>query len=74
MTGSQKIVLNWLKNSYTQAYGAAIIRTIHLLQRENERADGDLALVAAYRSMDTAQEAYVVNAFVHWAMEQEDAE
>lgn len=70
---NQQIVLDWLKESYFQAMGPAIIRTIHLLQLENSNdLHGDKDITKAYRSLDTAGEAMVVKLFSDWALEQED--
>lgn len=69
---NQQIVLEWLKKQYFQGYGPAIIRTIHLLQRENSiDISGSKAVTQAYRSLNTAEEAVVVKMFADWALEQE---
>lgn len=70
---SQQIVLEWLKKQYFQGYGPAIIRTIHLLQRENTiDVSGSEPVIEVYRSLDTAGEAMVVKLFADWALEQEE--
>lgn len=70
---NQQIVLDWLKEHYFTGYGPAIIRTIHLLQRENTiDVSGSKPVIKAYRSLDTAGEAMVVKLFVDWAEEQEE--
>lgn len=67
---NQQIVLEWLKEQYFTGYGPAIIRTIHLLQRENTiDVSGSKPVIEAYRSLDTAGEAMVVKQFVDWAKE-----
>lgn len=70
---NQQIVLEWLKKEYFQGYGPAIIRTIHLLQRENSiDISGSKPVTQAYRSLNTAGEALVVKMFADWASEQEE--
>ena len=70
---NQQIVLEWLKGSYVQGYGAAVIRTIHLLQKENTVDTSDISYVrGAYRELNTAEEAVVVKMFADWSLEQED--
>lgn len=70
---NQQIVLDWLKKQYFQGYGPAIIRTIHLLQRENSiDISGSKPITQAYRSLNTAGEALVVKMFTDWALEQEE--
>lgn len=70
---NQQIVLEWLKKQYFQGYGPAIIRTIHLLQRENSiDISGSKPITQAYRSLNTAGEAVVVKTFAAWALEQEE--
>lgn len=70
---NQQIVLEWLKGSYVQGYGAAVIRTIHLLQKENTVDISDSSYVrGAYRDLNTAEEAVVVKMFADWALEQEE--
>ncbi|MFS1017321.1 hypothetical protein ACFC9J_14825 [Enterococcus casseliflavus] len=70
---NQQIVLEWLKKQYFQGYGPAIIRTIHLLQRENSiDISGSKPVTQAYRSLNTAGEALVVKNFADWALEQEE--
>ncbi|WP_142965658.1 hypothetical protein [Enterococcus casseliflavus] len=70
---NQQIVLEWLKKQYFQGYGPAIIRTIHLLQRENSiDISGSKPVTQAYRSLNTAGEALVVKKFADWALEQEE--
>lgn len=70
---NQQIVLEWLKKEYFQGYGPAIIRTIHLLQRENSiDISGSKPVTQAYRSLNTAGEALVVKKFADWALEQEE--
>ena len=70
---NQQIVLDWLKKQYFQGYGPAIIRTIHLLQRENSiDISGSKPVTQAYRSLNTAGEALVVKNFADWALEQEE--
>ena len=70
---NQQIVLEWLKEEYFQGYGPAIIRTIHLLQRENSvDISGSKPITQAYRSLNTAEEAVVVKLFADWALEQEE--
>lgn len=72
---SQQIVLEWLKKQYFQGYGPAIIRTIHLLQRENSiDISGSKPITQAYRALNTAGEAVVVKMFAAWALEQEEEE
>ncbi|MCD4961222.1 hypothetical protein [Enterococcus casseliflavus] len=72
---NQQIVLEWLKKQYFQGYGPAIIRTIHLLQRENTiDVSGSEPVIEAYRSLDTAGEAMVVKLFADWALEQDQAD
>ncbi|MDV7688756.1 hypothetical protein [Enterococcus casseliflavus] len=69
---NQLIVLDWLKGSYVQGYGAAVIRTIHLLQKENTVDISDSSYVrGAYRALNTVEEAVVVKMFADWALEQE---
>lgn len=69
---NQQIVLEWLKGSYVQGYGAAVIRTIHLLQKENTVDITDSSYVrGAYRALNTVEEAVVVKMFADWALEQE---
>ena len=69
---NQKIVLEWLKEQYFTGYGPAVIRTIHLLQRENTiDVSGSKPVIGAYRALDTAGEAMVVKLFADWALEQE---
>ena len=68
---NQQIVLEWLKGSYVQGYGAAVIRTIHLLQKENTVDITDSSYVrGAYRALNTVEEAVVVKMFADWASEQ----
>lgn len=70
---NQQIVLDWLKKQYFRGYGPAIIRTIHLLQRENSvDISGSKTITQAYRSLNTAGEAVVVKMFAAWALEQEE--
>ncbi|MBX8978141.1 hypothetical protein [Enterococcus gallinarum] len=70
---NQQIVLEWLKGSYVQGYGAAVIRTIHLLQKENTVDISDSSYVrGAYRDLNTVEEAVVVKMFADWALEQEE--
>lgn len=70
---NQQIVLEWLKGSYVQGYGAAVIRTIHLLQKENIVDITDSSYVrGAYRALNTVEEAVVVKMFADWASEQEE--
>ena len=70
---NQQIVLEWLKGSYVQGYGAAVIRTIHLLQKENTVDISDSSYVrGAYRALNTVEEALVVKKFADWALEQEE--
>ncbi|EOH85461.1 hypothetical protein I582_00656 [Enterococcus casseliflavus ATCC 49996] len=70
---NQQIVLEWLKKEYFQGYGPAIIRTIHLLQRENSiDISGSKPVTQAYRNLNTAEEAVVVKMFADWALEQEE--
>lgn len=70
---NQQIVLEWLKGSYVQGYGAAVIRTIHLLQKENTVDITDSSYVrGAYRALNTVEEALVVKKFADWALEQEE--
>ncbi|MGF2196999.1 hypothetical protein [Enterococcus casseliflavus] len=70
---NQQIVLEWLKGSYVQGYGAAVIRTIHLLQKENTVDITDSSYVrGAYRALNTVEEAVVVKMFADWALEQEE--
>lgn len=70
---NQQIVLDWLKKEYFQGYGPAIIRTIHLLQRENSiDISGSKPITQAYRSLNTAGEAVVVKTFAAWSLEQEE--
>lgn len=67
---NQQIVLEWLKKQYFQGYGPAIIRTIHLLQRENSiDFSGSKPVTQAYRSLNTAGEAVVIKMFADWALE-----
>lgn len=73
LNDNQQIVLEWLKKEYFQGYGPAIIRTIHLLQRENSiDISGSKPITQAYRSLNTAGEALVVKKFADWALEQEE--
>lgn len=73
LSENQQIVLEWLKKEYFQGYGPAIIRTIHLLQRENSiDISGSKAVTQAYRSLNTAEEAVVVKMFADWALGQEE--
>ncbi|MGF2059342.1 hypothetical protein [Enterococcus innesii] len=70
---NQQIVLEWLKGNYVQGYGAAVIRTIHLLQKENTVDISDSSYVrGAYRDLNTVEEAVVVKIFADWALEQEE--
>ncbi|MFS0996084.1 hypothetical protein [Enterococcus gallinarum] len=70
---NQQIVLDWLKEQYFTGYGPAIIRTIHLLQRENTiDVSGSKPVIEAYRALDTAGEVMVVKLFADWAQEQEE--
>ncbi|MFS1005247.1 hypothetical protein ACFC9A_03565 [Enterococcus casseliflavus] len=70
---NQQIVLEWLKGSYVQGYGATVIITIHLLQKLNDiDVLGDEPVTQAYRSLNTAGEALVVKKFADWALEQEE--
>lgn len=70
---NQQIVFEWLKGSYVQGYGAAVIRTIHLLQKENTVDITDSSYVrGAYRALNTVEEAVVVKMFADWALEQEE--
>lgn len=70
---NQQIVLEWLKGSYVQGYGAAVIRTIHLLQKENTVDITDSSYVrGAYRALNTVEEAVVVKMFADWSLEQEE--
>lgn len=70
---NQRIVLEWLKGSYVQGYGAAVIRTIHLLQKENTVDISDSSYVrGAYRALNTVEEAVVVKMFADWALGQEE--
>ena len=72
---NQQIVFGWLKGSYVQGYGAAVIRTIHLLQKENTVDISDSSYVrGAYRDLNTVEEAVVVKMFADWALEQEEEE
>lgn len=69
---NQQIVFEWLKGNYVQGYGAAVIRTIHLLQKENTVDISDSSYVrGAYRALNTVEEAVVVKMFADWALEQE---
>lgn len=69
---NQQVVLEWLKKEYFQGYGPAIIRTIHLLQKENTiDISGSKPVTQAYRALNTAEEAVVVKMFADWALEQE---
>lgn len=70
---NQQIVFEWLKGSYVQGYGPAVIRTIHLLQKENTVDITDSSYVrGAYRALNTVEEAVVVKMFADWALEQEE--
>lgn len=70
---NQQAVLEWLKGNYVQGYGAAVIRTIHLLQKENTVDISDSSYVrGAYRDLNTVEEAVVVKMFADWALEQEE--
>lgn len=70
---NQQTVLEWLKGSYVQGYGTAVIRTIHLLQKENTVDTSDISYVrGAYRELNTAEEAVVVKMFADWALGQEE--
>lgn len=70
---NQQIVFEWLKGNYVQGYGAAVIRTIHLLQKENTVDISDSSYVrGAYRDLNTAEEAVVIKMFADWALEQEE--
>ena len=69
---NQQIVFEWLKGNYVQGYGAAVIRTIHLLQKENTIISGSKPITQAYRALNTAEEAVVVKMFADWALEQEE--
>lgn len=70
---NQQIVFEWLKGNYVQGYGAAVIRTIHLLQKENTVDISDSSYVrGAYRDLNTVEEAVVVKMFADWALEQEE--
>ena len=70
---NQQIVLEWLKKEYFQGYGPAIIRTIHLLQRENSiDISRSKTVNQAYRSLNTAGEALVAKKLAEWDLEQED--
>lgn len=70
---NQQIVFEWLKGSYVQGYGATVIRTIHLLQKENTvDISGSSYVRGAYRDLNTVEEAVVVKMFADWALEQEE--
>lgn len=70
---NQQVVLEWLKGSYVQGYGPAVIITIHLLQKLNDiDVLGDEPVTKAYRALNTAGEAVVVKMFAAWASEQEE--
>lgn len=70
---NQQIVFEWLKGNYVQGYGPAVIRTIHLLQKENTVDITDSSYVrGAYRALNTVEEALVVKKFADWALEQEE--
>lgn len=72
---NQQIVFEWLKGSYVQGYGAAVIRTFYLLQKENTVDITDSSYVrGAYRALNTVEEAVVVKMFADWALEQEEEE
>lgn len=66
-------MFEWLKGNYVQGYGAAVIRMIHLLQKENTiDISGSKPVTQAYRALNTAEEAVVVKMFADWALEQEE--
>lgn len=68
---NQQIVLEWLKGNLVLGYGASLIRTIYLLQRENTiEIPENRYIREAYRSLSTSEEATVVQMFIDWALEQ----
>lgn len=70
---NQQIVLEWLKGSYVQGYGATVIITIHLLQKLNDiDVLGDESVTKAYRALNTEEEIDVIKVFADWALEQEE--
>lgn len=70
---NQQIVLEWLKGNLVLGYGASLIRTIYLLQRENTiEIPENRYIREAYRSLSTSEEATVVQMFIDWALEQEE--
>lgn len=70
---NQQIVLEWLKGNLVLGYGASLIRTIYLLQRENTiEIPENRYIREAYRSLSTSEEATVVQLFIDWALEQEE--
>lgn len=70
---NQQIVLEWLKGSYVQGYGATVIITIHLLQKLNDiDVLGDEPVTKAYRALNTEEEIDVIKVFADWALEQEE--
>ncbi len=73
LTRNQQIVLEWLKGNLVLGYGASLIRTIYLLQRENTiEIPENRYIREAYRSLSTSEEATVVQLFIDWALEQEE--
>ena len=70
---NQQVVLEWLKGNLVLGYGASLIRTIYLLQRENTiEIPENRYIRKAYRSLSTSEEATVVQIFIDWALEQEE--
>ncbi|MDT2990056.1 hypothetical protein [Enterococcus casseliflavus] len=70
---NQQVVLEWLKGNLVLGYGASLIRTIYLLQRENTiEIPENRYIRKAYRSLSTSEEATVVQLFIDWALEQEE--
>lgn len=70
---NQQIVLEWLKESYRQGWGATTIRAIYLLHKENAIEKHESSYIRkAYRKLNTFEEAIVVKLFAEWALEQEE--
>lgn len=70
---NQQVVLEWLKGNLVLGYGASLIKTIYLLQRENTiEIPENRYIRKAYRSLSTSEEATVVQLFIDWALEQEE--
>ncbi|MGM0285721.1 MULTISPECIES: hypothetical protein [unclassified Enterococcus] len=72
LNDNQQIVLEWLKESYRQGWGATTIRAIYLLHKENTIEKHESSYIRkAYRKLNTFEEAIVVKLFAEWVLEQE---